>query len=558
MNFILPLLIFTQHLVVLGKTGKGKSSVLRYMVEYLLRNKKRVCIVDPKGDWWGLKYSADGKSEGFPVVLFGSFKEAKATDAPINPQSGRAVAELIAKGNRPCVIGFRGWTHADMLRFWIDFAQGLFSLNAGELYFVGDEFHNFAPKGKVLSPDAGKSLHWSNRLLSEGRGIGLNCLIASQRPQKVHNDTLTSCETLVAMGVIHSADRQAVKDWVDGCGEEGKGKEVLDSLAGLQRGEAWVWSPEIKFGPKRILFPMFETFDSFAPPQLQSKFKKPDWADVNLDDVKEKFAVVIAEAKANDPTELKQRIRELEKQLKAVPAPVVGKTEIKEVPVLKGDQLSTLKAAADFLLASADKVTKAVSDIRDTCRSADIFNPATNVCAPPRLGMRPPIARLAFPQRVTPENSNSGPLPDGERAILSACIQFPEGLERNQLTVLTTYKRSTRDAYIARLRGKGFLDQSGELIVATQEGIAALPDARPLPTGAELQDHWRGKLSEGERAIFEVLLASNPAAVDRDELSNLTGYKRSTRDAYLARMVAKQIVEPEGPGRVRAAKGLFE
>src|SRR5579859_7184177 len=189
MKLCIPEKVLEQHLVVLGKTGKGKSSALRHIVEHLLDEKKRVCIIDPKGDWWGLKAAADGKGAGYPVILFGDFKQGRKGDVPLNAHSGRHLAELVATGNRPCVIGFSGWTHADMTQFWIDFASGIFSLNRGLLYLVGDEFHNFAPKGKVADTQAGKCLHWSNRVLSEGRGNGLVCLIASQRPQKVHNDS---------------------------------------------------------------------------------------------------------------------------------------------------------------------------------------------------------------------------------------------------------------------------------------------------------------------------------------------------------------------------------
>jgi DNA helicase HerA-like ATPase len=291
-----------QHLVVLGKTGSGKSSALRYIVEhYLLSKDKRVCIVDPKGDWWGVKVAADGKSPGLPVILFGDFKNPDARDVPINDRSGKHIAELVSEGNRPCVIGLRGWTQGAMTRFWIDFASTLFGKNAGELYLIADEFHNFAPKGKILSPEAGQSLHWSNRLLSEGRGLGIVCLTASQRPQKVHNDSLTSHETLVAMRVIHKADRDAIKDWIDGNGDPTLGKEVLTTLAGLPRGEAWVWSPEIGFGPKRVKFPMFQTFDSFAPPQLQKRVSDKGWASVDLSEVKNALAEAVKEAEANDP-----------------------------------------------------------------------------------------------------------------------------------------------------------------------------------------------------------------------------------------------------------------
>ena len=346
----MPADILKQHSVVLGKTGAGKSSALRHVAEYLLDRNKRVCIIDPKGDWYGLKIAADGRAPGYPVILFGDFKNDDAQDVPINDRSGKHVAELIASGNRPAIIGMRGWTHGGMSRFWIDFASTLFNTNAGELFLVGDEFHNFAPKQWKGMQDrenpASQCLHWSNRMLSEGRGIGLVCLLASQRPQKVHNDTLTSCETLIAMRVIHKADRDAVKAWIDGNGDPDVGKEVLETLAGMPRGDAWVWSPEIGFGPKRVTFPMFETFDSFAPPQLQKKVSSKGWAGVNLDEVKAKLHAVIEEEKANDPRELKAQVAKLKVELaktqKAQPAPAQVKVETQRVEVKVVDE----KAAA--------------------------------------------------------------------------------------------------------------------------------------------------------------------------------------------------------------------
>jgi hypothetical protein len=300
-----PERVLHQHIATLGKTGAGKSSAMRVIAEHLLDKKRRIAIVDPKGDWWGLKASADGKSAGYPVITFGDFKEPRATDVPINPQSGKHVAELIATGNRPCVIGFRGWMPGQLIKFWLDFAPTLFNLNQGELNVMIDEIHNFAPKGKIMDPESGKCLHWTNRMMSEGRGLGLTFFIASQRAQKVHNDTLDNCETLVAMRVAHPAARNSIKEWIDGNGDPKRGTEVLNTLAQLKRGEAWVWSPENDFGPDRVQFPMFQTFDSFAPPQLQKKVSQSSWADVDLDQVKQKLATVIAEAKANDPKELK-------------------------------------------------------------------------------------------------------------------------------------------------------------------------------------------------------------------------------------------------------------
>lgn len=558
-----------QHLVVLGKTGAGKSSALRHMVEHLLHKKKRVCVVDPKGDWWGLKSSEDGRGPGYPVIAFGGFKNPKASDIPINSQSGKHVAELIATGNRPCIIGFRGWMTSHMIQFWIDFAAGIFNANQGELYLVGDEFHNFAPKGKILDPQAGKCLHWSNRLLSEGRGLGIVCLLASQRPQKVHNDTLTSCETLVAMRVIHAADRQAVADWIDGCGDPKHGKEVLAHLASLPRGFAYVWSPEIGYGPEEVKFPMFTTFDSFAPPQLQKKIGSSGWADVNLEDVKSKMAAAIEEAAANDPKELRKKISDLERQMKA-PAPTPRAPEVEKVviKVVDDEQVIAMSRLAVTLSVDLGKLVDGLDAFLSALSERDIENANTRqtlskleyrsnrgVAGAPKVNTVRPARSKSAHAELAQINGN---LKVGEKSILTICVQYPEGASREQLTVLSGYKRSSRDAYVQRLKANGYVELSGELVVATQDGVDALGDSfQPLPTGAELREYWRGRLPEGERKIFDIILENYPNFVSRDDLEDATGYKRSSRDAYIGRMAAKRIIDVSRRGEVGASPILF-
>jgi hypothetical protein len=612
-----PVEVLNQHLVVLGKTGAGKSSALRHVIEYLLSAGKRVCIVDPKGDWWGLKSSADGKSAGFPIIAFGDFKEPKATDVPINQKSGKHIAELITNGNRPCIIGFRGWMPNEMREFWIDFASSLFNTNEGELYVVIDEVHNFAPKGKILDPKAGEMLHWTNRILSEGRGIGLTFLIASQRPQKVHNDTLTCCETLVGMRVIHKADRDAIEAWIAGCGDGVHGKEVINNLAQMARGEAYVWSPEVGFGPERVKFPMFQTFDSFAPPQLQKKVITKSWSDVDLDEVKERLATVIEEHKANDPRELKRQIAELQRQVaantKAATAPanpehvqkvsemkselrkyraalesamkIVGRINVdgfKDVAMKPEEisealqaatnqiakmaeakiekqqrQLERLQADAAKLIQQVDQLT-ADQDIEVTVEVKH-NQPFTVVPQARRAPLSEETVRDTHKSNHSPRTSPPINLPPGERAVLVAAAQYhPQGIERDQLSVLTGYKRSSRDAYIQRLREKGFVDVSGQRIICTDAGTSALPDDfEPLPTGRDLQNYWRQRLPEGERKVIEVLIGHGGQPIPREAIDDATGYKRSSRDAYIQRLSARRLVETVGRGEVKAAEVLF-
>ena len=90
----------------------------------------------------------------------------------------------------------------------------------------------------------------------------------------------------------------------------------------MDRSDAWCWSPEIGFGPKRITWPMFDTFDSFKPSGAAAPAKLKGWADVDLDEVKSKLQAVVAEARFSTiPPRPLKHIAELQRQLKATPAP---------------------------------------------------------------------------------------------------------------------------------------------------------------------------------------------------------------------------------------------
>lgn len=598
----LPSAIFEQHTIILGKTGAGKSSALRYMVEDLLDAGNRVVIVTSKADWWGLKLSADGKHAGYPVVIFGG----DHSDMPLNYTSGKMLAELVASGNRSAVLQLRDFMPGERTTFWIDFASHLFRLMQGKLYLVIDEVHNFAPKGKSLDTKASMMLHWSNKLASEARGLGITLIGASQRPAKVHNDFLTSCETLIAMRVTTEWDRMAVHDWIKGCGDPAAGVEVLRTLAQFKRGDAWVWSPEAEFGPKQLHFPMFKTYDSFKPQMPTDKAGLKGWASVNLDDVREKLSALVQEAEANDPSKLQAKIRDLENKLakgehagdalkystdplerhelkrlrifSACMLELIKQRKIDFSTPLTGiiDTVSTYLESVSASLDSLNKLKISLTDIEYEIKTAAArANPVDVEAAPAERPAGASVSHSAAlahshlsngggkhrPVYFESRDGDSDQLAPGEYKILSAIASAPPGgANKAYIGVTTDYKASSRKIYCGKLISRGLIGWNGQTFVLAPGGREALgPNWEPLPRGRALREYYKNNLPDGEwRCLAAIIEASDRGdGATATGIEEATNYKGSSRKIYVGKLVARGLVNRIGHGLFKPSELLY-
>ncbi len=92
----------------------------------------------------------------------------------------------------------------------------------------------------------------------------------------------------------------------------------------------------------------------------------------------------------------------------------------------------------------------------------------------------------------------------------------------------------------------------------TDSGVNYLGnDYKPLPTGDELREYWLNRLPEGERAILAHLIDQPSHADNRMNIETVTGYKKSTRDAYIQRLGIKKLVYFDKGGDVTASHNLF-
>jgi Helicase HerA, central domain len=588
-KIVIPEKVFDQHTIALGKTGAGKSSALRYLVEHLLDDDNRVVVVTAKSDWWGLKLAADGRHAGYPVVIFGGDHQ----DMPLSYLSGKTMAELLGTGQRSAVMQMRDFMPSERAQFWIDFSSNLFRLLAGKMFLVIDEVHNFAPKGKTLDVQSAKMLHWTNKLASEARGLGITLIAASQRAAKVHNDFLTSCETLIAMRLTTHWDREAVEAWISGCGDEKQGALVLNSLAQMKRGDAWVWSPEIEFGPEQVHFPMFSTYDSFKPQAPKEAAKLKGWADVNLDDVREKLATVVKEAEANDPAKLKLRIRELQKQIDSKMAPARAasgaivnakqvdaavKHALREAKSEYDRSLAATRSALREMAANGAKLAKDLAHL--AMRAGKVFETKLPEVPTPKieptkhwLTRNEVVALEGRAELREPTKSSeklihaglNGDVSSSQKRILNALAEF-EALGKNHVAKPTiaamaraSYTSSAFGKNLGALRSRGYISYPvADFASLTNEGRAIADPAEPPSTPKEMLDRCARIVSAPQAKILTVLHSRYPDAVTKEELASLVGASltSSAFDKNLGALRTAKMIEYPSPGQAKCAPWL--
>jgi hypothetical protein len=570
---LVPEAALQQHIAVLGKTGSGKTFAAKAaIVEPLLAAGRRVGIVDPTDAWWGLRSSRDGKGAGFPVLVLGG----DHGDLPLPAAGGAAVARLLVEQGVNLVASTKHLTVGERTRWFIDFAGAVSRLNRAPLHLVIDEAHNFAPQGKVPDPDTGRMLHAANTLASGGRSIGVRLVMITQRPQKLHKDALTSADTLIAMRVLAPHDRMAVEDWIKGCGDPAQGKEVLNSLAGLARGEGWVWFPEGGH-LRRGRFSHIRTFDSSATPMDGGVVAAPKAvAELDLTEVRKALAEAVAQAEANDPKLLRRKISELEAALAKAdhgPTPAwraqyeeahakdthaahergvaQGRAEVLAYRPALEAAVHGLEQVTNQVRAALERQPTAPPPPSVPARSAKPFT-ATDVLAQReayRSARRAEGSRAA--QRIA--------IPRAERLILCALAQYPQGRSKVQAAILTGYSVNGGGFAnaLGALRSAGRINGSSDRLVITEVGLAALGPFEPLPRGHDLLQHWYRQLGKAERKALEALVEVYPRTLSKAQVAARAGYEAEGGGFNNALGKLRSLELVSGRGEMSASEDLF-
>lgn len=557
-NLKLPLEAVTQTFGILGKRGGGKTYTAKVIAEEMIRAGAHVACIDPIGNWWGLRVGRDGKSPGLPITVFGG----DYGDVPLEAteKAGEFVARLIVEEKLSLVLDLSRFRKHEQMSFMIGWAETLYRLNREALHLFIDEADAWAPQ-RTIGNLAPRMLGAMEDLVRRGRARGLGITMITQRSASINKDLLTQIEVLIAKRTIAPQDRNAIEAWIEVHGTPHQQKTLMESLPSLPTEGAWFWSPGWLDIFKRVSVRKLETYDSSATPEVGKRQIQPrKLAQVDLEKLRERMASTIEKAKAEDPKQLQRQVRDLKTQVaklesrKATAAPLDSKAI--ERARAQGAGIASKKLAG-ILRVFTQRVRRTANELFDALPAeadwVDTFHQVTTE-EPRSTIVEQPLRKIA----AGDNGEFSKLLGKGELKILTAIAQHDLGVTKEQLTVLTGYKRSSRDTYLQRLISRSLI-QLGPTIRATTEGVAALGTGfEPLPTGSALREYWLGRLSRGERKILQILVQEYPDSVKRENLDAQIDYQRSSRDTYLQRLRSRQLVEDAGRGEVRASENLFD
>lgn len=536
----LPLDAVTQTFAVLGKRGSGKTNTASVLFEQFVKAGLPAVYVDPIGVTWGLRHSRDGKSAGLPVIILGG----EHADVPLEETGGAVIADFVIEHRQPVVLDLGLFSKGAQRRFMVDFAERLYHKNRDALHVMLDECDTFVPQ--KIDHGAERLVGAINDLVRKGRARGIGVSLISQRPAIVNKDVLTQVETLVAHRMTAPQDRDAIDRWIEHNGDgEGKRVQVISSLQELEDGEAWIWSPSWLKRLTRTRMNLRETFDSSATPKAGERTAAPKRAaEVDLGVLREQLAATIEKAKADDPRELKRRIAELERQIKAKPNDTASMTKEQERELAKTRELvENLREEVSSLKFDSGMFSD-LEEMFNDCRS-DVANVVERVDkAVARLSEFPPVAayglkwngknaeKLRGIRQVASIDTNkptaAGPgesMPSGQRRILLALARHG-ACSKVKLAILTRYASNGGgfNNNLSALRTAGRIDGTDPIKI-TQPGLNALGGFDPLPDDPEaIFREWlhHPEMSRAHKAIMMVLKEEGRAMSKEDIAAKCT------------------------------------
>ena len=540
----------TQTFGFMARRGAGKTYTAGKLVEGLLDIGTQVVVVDPIGNWYGLRISSDGKSPGYPIPVIGGIKG----DVPIEPEAGELIANLVADKNLSCVIDISQFSLEGRRKFYTAFATQLFQRKKADpraIHLVFEEAQLFAPQKCQKGEEA--MLHISEQIVRLGRNYGIGASLISQRPQSVNKEVLNQVECLFVLQTNGVHERKAIKDWIS---YQGFDADLVAELPQLPIGEAYVWSPQWLRLCARFKIGKKKTFDASATPTFNCKTVAPRKLEkLEMSAIQDAMSDIVEKKKANDPRLLKKEIQKLKSQLGS------------------GNRASPeeIKEAVDKAIMEDRQRWEKVLD-RYHKRVMFHFDAAKNE------PLRPPDKRGFFPKDKKTTQSIPKIIPQKSRVEVDSDIELPKGARRmaeelvaihprivnkKQLATIVGMKSTggTFSNYMSILRKGGFLHENGNgMFCASEMARETFDSVEAVPTTHDgIVSFWKGKIPAGAFRILNILIEHYDCSLTKQEIAEQVdmAFTGGTFSNYLTILVTNGLADRVGPGELKASENIF-
>lgn len=538
-NLSLPDNAVTQTPAWIGRKGGGKTYAAGKFVEELLKQGAQVVILDPVGVWYGLRLDKSGKKPSqFQLPILGG----EHGDVPLDPAAGEIIAQFVVDTGSSVVLDVSSFRKNQRKEFVADFAEEFFHRKKRQrtpVHLVIEEAQVFAPE----QPGRGEErmLGAIEDIVRLGRNFGIGCSMISQRPQSVNKEVLNQAEPLVVFQLVASHERNAIEKWMKHVGAELQ--DMLSQLSKLQPGECYFWSPAWLRRFEKTKFDLKETYDASATPTLGSKQAQPQQlSPVDLEALHKSIQASIEKAQADDPKALKAKVTALEKEIKRLqslpPSPPV---EVPTFTPAERDLLDAILAQLQHIQSQAKPpvevpmFTPVERELLDAILSQlQCITPQVKPFAEIRretLQTPPapisPTVKTVETGRASSDKPTTLEISDAHRRILTS-LYWLQDEER------TPEKVAFLANYTVNGHFKNMLGQlrSSELVSGlslTNRGLRVIQQigVEQRPTGRQLREWFRPKLSECENRILDALLKHPHHRFTTVDLAAAAGYNVS-------------------------------
>jgi hypothetical protein len=611
-SLALPIDVVTMRTAIYGTSGAGKTTFARLVAEKVHAAGQRFCAIDLKNDWWGLKSSADGKSEGIPVVVFGGPRR----DVQIFDDAGAAVAETVAAIDQSCIVDLDSFSKRKQLKFIAAFFERLYEVNRDPLLLFNDESDRYASQ-KPMSEEGHAALSASEDICRRGRKRGIGSFWITQRTAVINKNVSGMCDLTVVFRTPGVRDLKELEDHIGRIAGKTQVAEVMRMAPGLDDGQAIFLSANPKLrgampkDARPLQMPLPETFDSSATPHIGQRKREPKvLAKTDLAQIEERMAQQVERAKAEDPKHLRKQVGELQATIRMQQQIIDKKvstknveTKVVEKPVLKDSQIeavekwsmrfvNTANKAADNLQSLFskfdDRFTRLIVGIAEV-REAN-SRPAARAPFPPNLPDRSPLltgqstpkkisrpepAEIARPA-ITGASFSARPVErggSGENNLTPRLRQILDALatcetiglnatDKSQLA-LFSHASPTSSAYgnnLSTLRTAGFIEYPAAGFVSlTETGRAEANSQVGFSSRWELHKFVYNLVKPARATILEALIRIYPDSIGKAELAEKIGVSAasSSYGNNLSSLRTLRLIDYPQPGHVMATDLLF-